>query len=446
VADSTCADSTGLMRAAGGDWRDERRQAYHEGHSPTFDRVPHIPQFIEVCGQPYGTVRTKMTRHRTDKRGQMTPSRTLGRSWTWIALGVAAAAIAALVARRAPPAAMPQPVNMTASTFLPTVENTASAPGPAPDGMVWIPGGEFSMGAADPTGIDLNDVGMHATTDSRPVHRVYVDAFWMDATEVTNAQFAAFVKATGYVTVAERVPRAEDLPTVPPESLAAGSAVFTAPGHPVPLNDYLQWWSYVKHADWRHPLGPDKPLGHMETFPVVHVAYADAAAFAQWAGKRLPTEAEWEFAARGGLAGDVYPWGNTLRKDGRWMANSHQGHFPDRDTDEDAFAGIAPVAQFPANAYGLYDVAGNVWEWVSDWYRSDYYGQLAAKGGVARNPQGPDSPFDPEEPGAKKRVHRGGSFLCTEQFCSRYMVGTRGKGEIDSPTNHLGFRLVRSPA
>lgn len=315
---------------------------------------------------------------------------------------------------------------------------------PAPEGMVWIPGGEFSMGAADLSDEEMNDVGMHATHDSRPIHRVYVDGFWMDSTEVTNAQFKRFVDATGYVTVAERTPRAKDFPGAPLENLVAGSVVFTPPDHSVPLNNHFQWWSYIKGANWRHPLGPGSDLKGRDQFPVVHIAYEDAEAYAKWAGKRLPTEAEWEFAARGGLPGKVYPWGDEFRKDGQWMANSFQGHFPQQDTGKDQYTGIGPVAKFPPNGYGLYDVAGNVWEWTSDWYRPDYYARLAIAGGVAHNPQGPDSPFDPSEPGEKKRVHRGGSFLCTDQYCSRYMVGTRGKGEINTGTNHLGFRTVRS--
>jgi formylglycine-generating enzyme required for sulfatase activity len=328
--------------------------------------------------------------------------------------------------------------------FEPTVANTATPPSATPEGMVWIPGGEFSMGAQDPPDMD-DEVGMQATRDSRPIHRVYVDGFWMDKTEVTNAQFAEFVKATGYVTVAERAPRAEDFPGAPPENLVAGSVVFSPPDHAVPLNNHFQWWAYVKGANWRHPLGPKSDLKGREQYPVVHIAYEDAMAYAKWAGKRLPTEGEWEFAARGGLSGKVYPWGDEFKPGGRWMANSHQGHFPNQDTAADKFRGIAPVAKFPPNGYGLYDVGGNVWEWVSDWYRPDYYAQLAAAGTVARNPQGPPSSFDPSEPGEKKRVHRGGSFLCTDQYCSRYMVGTRGKGEVSTGTNHLGFRTVRSP-
>jgi formylglycine-generating enzyme len=280
--------------------------------------------------------------------------------------------------------------------------------------------------------------------DAKPIHRVYVDAFWMDATEVTNEQFAAFVAATGYVTVAERTPRAEDFPTVPKENLVAGSAVFTPPKHAVPLTDHFQWWSYAKGASWRHPLGPGSSIEGKERVPVVHVAYDDALAYAKWAGKRLPTEAEWEFAARGGLTGKVFPWGDDFKPGNRFVANTHQGHFPDRDTAADSFSGIAAVAQFPPNGYGLYDVGGNVWEWVSDWYRPDYYGHLAAGGTVARDPKGPADSLDPSEPGTPKRVHRGGSFLCTDEYCSRYMVGTRGKGDVSTGTNHLGFRCVKT--
>jgi formylglycine-generating enzyme required for sulfatase activity len=307
--------------------------------------------------------------------------------------------------------------------------------------MVWIPGGEFSMGAADPPGMDA--VGMSATHDSRPIHRVYVDGFFMDKTDVTNAQFAAFVKATGYVTVAERVPRAEDFPGAPQENLVAGSVVFSPPHHPVPLNNHFQWWNYVHGANWRHPLGADSDIAGKDDYPVVHVADDDAEAYAKWAGKRLPTEAEWEFAARGGLSGKPFVWGDEFRPAGTWMANTHQGHFPDHDTGDDGRVGLTAVAQYAPNGYGLYDMAGNAWQWTSDWYRPDYYASLAAVGGVARNPRGPDSSFDPSEPGQPKKVHRGGSFLCTDQYCSRYMVGTRGKGEVSTGTNHLSFRCVK---
>jgi formylglycine-generating enzyme required for sulfatase activity len=363
-----------------------------------------------------------------------------------IVVGTAAGIGFALMTRQqeAPPAAAPAAMKPVSAEdeFELTAPNAADTPGPAPAGMAWIPGGEFSMGAADPLGKDANVVGMQATEDSRPIHRVVVDGFWMDTTEVTNRQFAEFVKATGYKTVAERVPTAEEFPGAPPENLVAGSVVFTPPDHAVPLDTHFRWWAYVQGADWRHPTGPDSDLRGREDHPVVHVAYEDAEAYAKWAGKRLPTEAEWEFAARGGLSGALYPWGNEFLVDGRFMANTHQGHFPNEDTHADKHGGIAPVAQFPANAYGLYFVAGNVWEWTSDWYRPDYYRELAA-GGVARNPKGPESSYDPSEPGVEKRVHRGGSFLCTEQYCSRYMVGTRGKGEPSTGTNHLGIRLVK---
>jgi formylglycine-generating enzyme len=302
---------------------------------------------------------------------------------------------------------------------------------PWPEGMVWIPGGEFWMGSDAPE-----------FRDARPWHRVYVDGFWMDKTEVTNEQFEKFVKATGYITIAERAPTKEEFPTAPPENLVAGSVVFTPPAAAVPLNDHLQWWSYVKGANWRHPTGPESDLKGKEKHPVVHIAFDDALAYCKWAGKRLPTEAEFEFAARGGLERKVYAWGDEFQPGGKWMANTFQGHFPEKNTGEDGFTGTAPVGSFPANGYGLYDIAGNVWEWVSDWYRPDYYTILADKGGVARNPQGPANSFDPSEPGTRKRVHKGGSYLCTDQYCKRYEPGGRGKGEPDTGTNHLGFRCV----
>jgi formylglycine-generating enzyme required for sulfatase activity len=307
--------------------------------------------------------------------------------------------------------------------------------------MVWIPGGEFSMGSDTASDSLCQIPGV--TRDATPIHRVAVDPFWMDATEVTNDQFATFVKATGYVTLAERRPTAREFPDAAPDALVAGSAVFTPPAEPVSLHNPLQWWRYVAGANWRHPGGPRDTIKGRGNHPVVHVAYADALAYATWAGKRLPTEAEWEFAARGGAAGNLYAWGNDLTTKGRFHANIHQGRFPMTDTGQDGFAGVAPVAQFPPNGYGLYDVAGNVWEWTSDWYHPDYYAKLAAAGGVARNPAGAESSFDPAEPDQQKRVQRGGSFLCTEQYCTRYLVGTRSKGEIGTGTNHLGFRCVR---
>jgi formylglycine-generating enzyme len=324
--------------------------------------------------------------------------------------------------------------------FAPTIQNALTPPEKSRTGMAWIPGGEFSMGSKDPR--MLPEGGGEPMADARPIHRVYVDGFWMDKTDVTNTEYARFVKATGYVTIAERKPRAEDFPGAPPEKLVPGSLVFTPPSGPVPLDDYSQWWSYVPGANWRHPLGPKSSIRGRENEPVVQIAYEDATAYAKWAGKRLPTESEWEFAARGGLAGKTYPWGDQMRPAGKWMANTNQGHFPDKDTAADGYAGIAPVAKFPPNPYGLYDMTGNVWQWTSDWYRADYYKQLASSGQTARNPRGPASSLDPDDPTAAKKVQRGGSFLCTAQYCSRYILGTRGKGEVSSATNHGGFRCV----
>jgi sulfatase modifying factor 1 len=339
-----------------------------------------------------------------------------------------------------------EPGRAVRDAFLPTVENKSRSSGAAPAGMVWIPGGEFSMGCADPRASLCG--GPDAMADARPIHRVYVDGFWMDRTEVTNEQFAAFVKATGYVTIAEQTPRAEDFPDAPAKNLVAGSTVFQPTPVAVPLDNHYRWWGYVPGADWQHPLGPESSNEGREKYPVVQIAYDDAVAYCRWAGKRLPTEAEWEFAARGGAAGKPYSWGDDFRPDDKWMANIYQGEFPieGADTGKDGFAGIAPVAQFPANGYGLFDMAGNVWEWCSDWYRPDYYSDLADKSEVARNPQGPAWSFDPLEPRQPKRVHRGGSFLCTDKYCTRYMIGSRGKGEVTTAGNHCGFRCVMAPA
>lgn len=324
--------------------------------------------------------------------------------------------------------------------FASTVELTVRPDGPAPDGFVWIPGGEFSMGASSAAESLCEIAGV--TADAQPIHRVRVDGFWMGVTEVTNAQFAAFVEATGYQTEAERPLNPADFPGVPVADLAQASVVFTRPAGPVDLRDYRAWWRLEQGASWRHPEGSGSNLDGRDAHPVVHVSYADAVAYATWAGGRLPTEAEWEFAARGGRTGDFFPWGSELVPDGQHQANIHQGEFPMTDVAADGYAGIAPVGRFAPNGYGLHDVAGNVWEWVADWYRPDYYATLAATGGVADNPHGPDASFDPAEPGARKRVHRGGSFLCSDQYCSRYVVGTRGKGEVSTASNHLGFRIV----
>lgn len=293
--------------------------------------------------------------------------------------------------------------------------------------MVWIPGGSFPMGAEDPT-----------FTDALPVHTVRVDGFWMDTHEVTNAEYQKFVQATGYVTVAERPLDPRDFPGADPANLKPGSIVFSPPAHPVGLDDPMQWWAYVPGASWRHPLGPGSSLEGKENLPVVHIAWEDAQVYAKWAGKRLPTEAEWEYAARSGKATQKYYWGEVLKPNGRWVANIYQGSFPDHDQAEDGFAGAAPVQSFSANAYGLYDMEGNVWEWCSDYYRPDYYRQSPHE-----NPQGPADSYDPAEPGAVKRVQRGGSFICSDQYCVRYRWGSRGKGEVKSGANNQGFRCVR---
>lgn len=316
----------------------------------------------------------------------------------------------------------------------------------APPGMVWIAGGEFSMGSTDPL----------ARPDEQPVHRVRVDGFWMDETEVTNAQFRAFVEATGYLTVAERPVDWEELrkqvpagTPKPDESLLQpGSLVFVPPDHPVSTVDATAWWRWTPGADWRHPKGPGSGIEGLDNHPVVHVAFEDAAAYAEWAGKRLPTESEWEFAARGGLDGTLNIWGDEPVDATR--CNIWQGRFPNTNTGEDGHRYAAPVKSFPPNGYGLYDMAGNVWEWCSDLYRPDAYARRRLDAGglsvVIDNPRGPARSLDPRNPLApESRVHRGGSFLCNDSYCASYRPSARMAAPPDTGLHHLGFRCVMSP-
>lgn len=323
----------------------------------------------------------------------------------------------------------------TASLLTSIVTGTNSV-----EGMVRIEGGTFSMGADSEQGSE----------DEYPKHTVTVKGFWMDATEVTNAQFAAFVKATGYITTAERKPDWEvlkkDLPPGTPRPhdslLVASSLIFHMPDQAVSLANYGEWWIWQKGADWRHPEGPASSIQGKENFPVVHVSWEDAQAYCKWAGKRLPTEAEWEWAARGGLKDSVYPWGGEWVEANKPKANSWQGKFPYANSNWDGFQKAAPVKSFAPNGYGLYDMAGNVWEWCFDLYHHDYYQQLHAQGTVA-DPKGPEQSFDLNEPEARKRSMRGGSFLCNDSYCSGYRVARRMKSTEDSSMEHLGFRCVK---
>lgn len=294
-------------------------------------------------------------------------------------------------------------------------------------GMVHISAGTFQMGSDDP---DFND--------TKPVHAVTLKAYWIDQHEVTNAQFQKFVDATHYKTVAEQELNPADFPGADPASVVPGSGVFTAPPQPVKLDNPLQWWKYVAGASWKHPYGPQSNLKGKENYPAVHISYDDALAYAKWAGKRLPTEAEWEFAARGNKPNTTYYWGTELHPGGKMMSNNYQGHFPDKDTGEDGYKGLAPVMSFPPNVNGLYDMEGNVWEWCNDFYRPDYYVHSPAN-----NPQGPADSYDPDDPTTVARVQRGGSFICSEQYCIRYKAGSRGKGEVKSGSDNLGFRCVK---
>lgn len=305
-------------------------------------------------------------------------------------------------------------------------------------GMVLIPGGTFMMGADNE----------QASRDEYPKHKVTVSAFYMDATEVTNAQFAAFVKATHYITTAEKKPDWEEIksqvppgtPKPPDSMMVAASLVFKPTKGNVDLNDFAQWWEWKAGADWQHPQGPKSTIKGKENYPVVHISWDDAIAYCKWANKRLPTEAEWEFAARGGLVNNIYSWGNENINAGKPKCNSWQGNFPSINTAKDGFIGIAPVKSFAPNGYKLYDVAGNVWEWCQDFYDYNYYSTLK---GTTINPKGPLKSFDPDEPLAIKHVVRGGSFLCNDSYCSGYRVSRRMKTSSDTGLEHTGFRCVR---
>ncbi len=312
-----------------------------------------------------------------------------------------------------------------------------------PPGMVWIAPGEFRMGS------DAAD----AAPNERPAHRVRVDGFWIDRHEVTNRQFEAFVRSTGYVTTAERPVDWEELrkqlppgtPRPPAESLQPGAGVFTPPDRPVPLDSPGGWWSWVPGASWRCPEGPGSTIAGREEHPVVQVSWDDAMAYATWAGKRLPTEAEWEYAARGGLSEQTYPWGDEAPTDEDPTCNIWQGEFPWHGTHQDGHAHTAPVGSFPPNGYGLVDVAGNVWEWCSDLYRADAFEHCGAgtQHQALPNPQGPTTAWDPDAPGARANVLRGGSFLCHRSYCTAYRVSARRGLSHDTGMSHVGFRCAR---
>jgi sulfatase modifying factor 1 len=308
-----------------------------------------------------------------------------------------------------------------------------AAADPTPD-MLCIPGGTFRMGS-----------DRHYPEEA-PVHLVTVDPFWIDPTPVTNAQFRAFVRATGHVTFAEIPPDPKDYPGALPHMIYAGSLVFSPPAHAVDLGDWSQWWKFVKGANWRRPYGPRSVTSGLENHPVVHVAYADALAYAHWAGKDLPTEAEWEFAARGGLDGAEFAWGDEFTPDGKHRANTWQGAFPHENLRLDRYERTSPVTAFPPNGYGVFDMIGNVWEWTSDWYSTKHEGDADKACCIPISPRGghEDASYDPCQPEIKipRKVLKGGSHLCAPNYCRRYRPAARHAEPVDTSTSHVGFRCV----
>ncbi len=300
--------------------------------------------------------------------------------------------------------------------------------------MVRIPGGTFLMGSD------------HHYPEEAPAHRVSVDPFLIDRHPVTNRQFREFVRATGHVTFAQIPPDPKDYPGALPHMIYAGSLVFTPPAHPVDLRDWSQWWVFLKGADWRHPYGPKSNIGGLDSHPVVHVSFGDALAYAHWAGKELPSEAEWEFAARGGLAGAEFAWGDEFTPGGKHMANTWQGAFPRHNLALDGFARTSPVGAFPANGYGLCDMIGNVWEWTADWYSARHPADLLKACCIPQNPRGgPEAAsHDPRQPeiSIPRKVLKGGSHLCAPNYCRRYRPAARHAEPVDTSTSHVGFRCV----
>jgi formylglycine-generating enzyme len=318
----------------------------------------------------------------------------------------------------------------------PSISEAAAKPAltaPEPD-MLWVPGGTFRMGSED------------FYPEERPVHDVAVDGFWMDRYTVTNEQFARFVEATLYVTLAERPLNPADYPGAPAENLVPGSMLFHSTTGPVDLRNYANWWAWAPGTSWRHPLGRGSSLDGIEQHPVVHVAYEDAQAYARWAGKELPTEAEWEFAARGGLDGKKFTWGDDDFPGGKAMANNWQGEFPWQNLCVDGYDGTSPVGRYPPNGYGLYDMAGNVWEWTCDWFVPRHTAEIVKSCCIPVNPRvvSPDKSYDPRQPQFRipRKVVKGGSHLCAPNYCLRYRPAARQPQMIDTGMSHVGFRCI----